>query len=415
MRASTVAAPMTFALAALVACRPEPTVAPAPAPPPSAEDAVPDDAFAIAGGVTIPRLAFDEAMAKHSAGGPASRDDRGLRQHVGVALVTRTLLQLELSRLGVTDGAALESRAAPLLAALEREHPLTPPVWWSMPPLSTEDLGGAVVVAADHVVAAEPSEIAAEYEQQIPRWTAEKPWLRLDVWTLRYDDATGVAECDVHIAKYRRCAQEFPVATQPVVLADLSRQASVWRARAEDPEHRELLRTECAAVEAEAMQQTASMGCDWSSDATADERTATATRRRERRAIADAVRGRLAAGEDPASVAAEQGGVVAVRQLFAGEELSKAVLSATRSLGVGKATKPTDDGHAWTVVRLIERHRPGALPMAVVEADIADDLRIRRTAEALEDLPAKLRSKYDVRLHESVESLDAGPNAAPRP
>ncbi|MBL8948114.1 MAG: peptidyl-prolyl cis-trans isomerase [Myxococcales bacterium] len=410
MRVSSPAAPLLIAILAMVACQPEPTVAPAPTAAPRDEGiVVPDDAYAIAGGVTIPRLAFDEALAKLSSGGPASRDDRGLRQRVGLALVTRALVGRELERLGLRDAAELERRALPLTLALERERGAVAPTWWSIPPLSSEDLPGAVVVAADLVVAAPQEELAAEYERQKDRWTSEKPWLRLDVWSLRYDDAVGVPECDGYIAKYRRCTAKFPAATQPTVLADLSRQASQWRLAAEDPERRELLRTECGAVETEAMQQTASMGCDWNTDATSAERKATAARRAELRGSGESARARLAAGEDLVAVTAAAGGVAGAGAMLSSDELPKSVVAAAKGLAVGKASKLVDDGHAWTVVRLVERHPAGTLPLEAVARDVADDLRIRRLAEALEALPTTLRGKYEVVLHASVESLDAGP------
>lgn len=414
MRASSPAATLLPALLpailAMVACQPEPTVAPAPAAAPVDDGVVvPDDAYAIAGGVTIPRLAFDEALAKLSSGGPASRDDRGLRQRVGLALVTRALVGLELKRLGLGDAAEVERRALPLTVALEHGRGAATPTWWSIPPMFSEDLPGAVLVASDSVVAAPAEELAAEYERQKDRWTSEKPWLRLDVWSLRYDDAVGVPECDGYIAKYRRCTAKFPAATQPTVLADLSRQAAQWRAAAEDPERRELLRTECGAVETEAMQQTASMGCDWNTDATATERKATAARRAERRTIGESARARIAAGEDLVAVTAAVGGVAGAGAMLAADELPKSVVAAAKGLGVGKASKLVDDGHAWTVVRLVARHPAGTLPLEAVTRDVADDLRIRRLAEALEALPTTLRGKYEVVLHASVESLDAGP------
>lgn len=410
MRVSSPAATLITAILAMAACQPEPTVAPAAASTPVDEGVVvPDDAYAIAGGVTIPRLAFDDALAKLSSGGPASRDDRGLRQRVGLALVAQALVGLECKRLGLADVAEIERRALPLTLALEHERGAAAPTWWSVPPLRAEDLPAAVVVAADTVVAAPPEELAAEYERQKDRWTSEKPWLRLDVWSLRYDDAVGVPECDGYIAKYRRCVAKFPAATQPTVLADLSRQASQWRTAAEDPERRELLRTECGAVETEAMQQTASMGCDWNTDATSAERKAMAARRAQQRSVGESARSRLVGGEDLLAVTAAVGGVAGAGAMLSADELPKSVVAAAKGLGVGKVSKLVDDGHAWTVVRLVERHPAGTLPLEAVTRDVADDLRIRRLAEALEALPTTLRGKYEVVLHASVESLDAGP------
>ncbi len=396
-------------LLATVACEPAPTVAPSPVGPAVVTEEIPDDVFAIAGGVTIARLAFDEALAKLSASGPASRDDRGLRQRVGLALVARELVRLELVRLGVAEAGEVTRRALPLLSALERDRPTVLPTWWSVPPLAAEEFEAAVVVAAEQLAVVTDAELAAEYERQQQRWTSEKPWLRLDVWTLRYDDAVGVAECDAYVAKYRRCSQKFPAVTQPTVLAELSRQATEWRIRAEDAEYRELLHTECAAAETEAMQQTSSMGCDWGSDATADERKATAARRAERRGAAGTARTRLAAGEDVLAIAASLGGLAAPRQMLAADELAKPVLAATRGLALGKTSKLADDAHAWTIVRLVERYDAGTVPLEAVKADVAEDLRTQRLAAALEALPTTLRSKYEVKLHASFESLDEGP------
>jgi hypothetical protein len=398
-----------LALALVSACQPEQTTTPTDATPTTPSDAVPDDAYAIAGGVTIPRLAFDEAMAKASAGGPASRDDRGLRQRIGLALVTRELLRLELARLGAADGAEVAKRAGPLQAALERDAPMTVPTWWSMPPLSSDDMPGAIVVASEHLAPADDAALAAAYEQSKPRWTSEKAWVRLDSWTLRYDDSTGIPQCDAYIAKYRRCSAKFPAATQPNVIADLTRQANEWRSRAEDPEHRELLQTECEAAETEAMQQTHSMGCDWTSDAKSDEKKAIAARKAELKAIAEDARTRLGAGEDPHAIAEALGGVASAKLMVSTDELGKKVASATRGLAPGKTSKLVDDAGAWTVVRLVERHGAGTLPLEVVKSDVADDLRIRQLAAAIEALPATLRGKYEVKLHASVESLDAGP------
>jgi hypothetical protein len=409
MASSSLRASLSLILVATFGCRPEPTTAPTDTSATTDPNAVPDDAYAVAGGVTIPRLAFDEAMAKASAGGPASRDDRGLRQRIGLALVTRELVRLELSRLGAADGAEVARRAGPLTAALERDAPMTLPTWWSMPPLASEDLPGVVVVAADHLAAPDDAALAAAYEQSKPRWTSTKPWLRIDTWSLRFDDATGVAQCDSYIAKYRRCTAKFPVATQPNVLADLSRQATQWRGNAEDPEYRKLLETECEAAETEAMQQTSTMGCDWTSDAKAHEKKAIAARKAELRAVAEDARARLAAGEDPQAIAEALGGVATVRQMLATDELGKKVVGATKGLAPGKASKLVDDRGAWTVVRLVARHAAGTLPLEAVKNDVADDLRIRRLADALEALPTTLRGKYDVKLHDSVESLDAGP------
>jgi len=400
---------MFLGLLLVAACQPEPTTTPTDTTPTTAPDAVPDDAYAIAGGVTIPRLAFDEAIAKASAGGPASRDDRGLRQRIGIALVTRELVRLELARLGAADGAEVARRAGPLAAALERDAPMTVPTWWSMPPMSSEDMPGTIVVAADHLAPADDAALAAAYEQSKPRWTSEKAWVRVDGWALRFDDATGVPQCDSYIAKYRRCSAKFPAATQPTVIADLSRQATQWRGNAEDPEYRELLKTECEAAETEAMQQTTSMGCDWNSDAKSDEKKATAARKAELRAVAEDARARLVAGADPLAIAEALGGVATAKLMLATDELGKKVAASTRGLAAGKTGKLVDDAGAWTVVRLVERHPAGTLPLEVVKSDVADDLRIRLLAAALEALPTTLRGKYDVKLHAAVESLDAGP------
>lgn len=398
-----------LALTLVAACQPEPTTTPTDAKPTTPSDAVPDDVFAIAGGVSIPRLAFDEAMAKASAGGPASRDDRGLRQRIGIALVTRELVRLELARLGAADGAEVAKRAGPLTAALERDAPMTVPTWWSMPPLASEDMPGTIVVAADHLAPADDAALAAAYEQSKQRWTSEKAWVRVDSWALRYDDAVGIPQCDSYIAKYRRCSAKFPAATQPTVIADLARQAKEWRVKAVDPEYRKLLETECEATETEAMQQTSSMGCDWDSDAKNDEKKATAARKAELKLVAEDARARLAAGEDPHAIAEALGGVATAKLMLSTDELGKKIAASARGLAAGKTGKLVDEAGAWMVVRLVERHRAGTLPLEVVKNDVADDLRIRQLAAAIEALPATLRGKYEVKLHASVESLDAGP------
>lgn len=396
-------------LSSLVACQPEPTVAPAPTETKATDaDAVPDDAFAIVNGTAIARLAFDEAMAKLSAGGPASRDDRGMRQRVGVALVARETIRLELARLG-TDLTAATAKAAPLLAALESSGRTSTPTWWAMPPMTSDDLPAAIVVAADHVTAPTDEEIAAHYEQNKAKWSAGGPWFRVEMWSLAYDDAVGVAACDSYIAKYRRCIAKFPAATQPTVTADLSRQAAQWRSRVDDPEWRTLLETECAATETEAMNNTSSMGCDWNTDASAAERKAVSARKGELKDRARAVADRIGAGEDPASIAATEGGVAMPAELLTADDLPRAVAAAARKLQEGKASKPIDDGRTWTVVRLHARHPKGALALDAVRTDVAEEVRIVRLALALEALPATLRGKYEVRLHESVESLDGGP------
>lgn len=107
-------------VALVVACekQPEPTT------PPAHDDsadapAVPDDAVATVDGTPVPRAAFDEALAKLAGSGPSSRDDRGLRQRLMIAVVTRALVQKELARMNLADDAAIAGRAAPLLAALE--------------------------------------------------------------------------------------------------------------------------------------------------------------------------------------------------------------------------------------------------------------------------------------------------------
>jgi hypothetical protein len=400
----------TFAAAALVAaCDREPTVAPAPTTESKPDpNEVPDDAFAIVAGTAIPRLQFDEAMAKLSAGGPASRDDRGLRQRVGVALVARETIRLELGRLGI-DLAGATTKAAPLVAALERSGVATTPTWWAMPPMTSDELPAAVLVAADHVPAATDEEIAAQYDKDKAKWSGAGPWFRVETWSIAYDDAVGVEACDAYIAKYRRCIAKFPASTQPTVLADLSRQAAQWRSRIDEPDWRTLLETECEATQSEALASTAEMGCDWNTDAMAAERKAIAARRGELQKQARAAADRIAAGEEVAAVAASLGGVATPAELLTAADLSKPLAAAARKLGDGKASKPVDDGGAWTVVRVIQKHPKGALPLDAVKGDVAEALRIAKLAAALEDLPATLRGKYEVRLHDTVESLDEGP------
>lgn len=409
LRPSKLLSSSFIVLGLLAACEPEPTVTPAPAAEAEADpNAVPDDAFAVVNGTAIPRLSFDEAMAKLSSGGPASRDDRGLRQRVGVALVARETIRLELARLG-TDLAGATTKAAPLLAALEASGAATTPTWWAMPPMTSDELPAAVLVAADHVPAATDDEIAAQYEKDKAKWSGAGPWFRVETWSLVYDDAVGIEACDAYIAKYRRCIAKFPASTQPTVLADLSRQAAQWRARTDEPDWRTLLETECAATESEALKSTADMGCDWNSDATAGERKAIAARRGELQKQARAAADRISAGEDLAAVAASLGGVVKPAELLTAADLPKPVASAARKLGDGKASKPVDEGGAWTVVRVIAKHPKGVLPLDAVRGDVAEELRIARLGAALEALPATLRGKYEVRLHETVESLDEGP------
>lgn len=390
-------------------CKPEPTVAPTNTSSASTDpNEVPDDAFAVVNGTAIPRLAFDEAMAKLSGSGPASRDDRGMRQRVGVALVARETLHLELGRLG-TDLAGATTKAAPLVAALESSGRATTPTWWAMPPLTSDELPAAVLIAADHVTAATDEEIAAHYESTKAKWSGAGPWFRVEMWSLPYDDATGVDACDSYIAKYRRCIAKFPASTQPTVVADLARQAAQWRSRTDDADWRTLLETECAATETEAMKSTADMGCDWNTDAGGAERKAVAARRGELQRQAKDAAERMTGGEATADVAAAMGGVAVPAELLSAADLPKAVAAAARKLGDGKVSKPIDDGRSWTVVRVIARHPKGALALDAVKGDVAEELRIMRLGEALEALPATLRGKYEVRLHESVESLDSGP------
>ncbi len=405
-------------LAGLFACKPEPTATPTKGG--GGDDAqagVPDDAFALVDGTAIPRASFDDAVAQLSAGGPASRDDRGLRQHIAIALVTRELVRLELGKLGKTDAAELERAALPLVAALAQiptpRGDASMPSWWARPPLVPEDLPGAVVVAAELAKGEiSPQEVGAEYERQKDRWSSAQPWVRLDAWSIEFSDATGIAACDDFVAKYRRCTEKFPAATRPTVLADLRRQANAWREQGEDAERKLAAGTECEAAATEAMQQTGSMGCDWQSSADAAEKQARNARRQELAAVIESARSRIAGGEDPVAVAAELGGRAELRRMLAADELPKATAKAARKLAPGTWSKPIDDGRAWTVIRVIDRQPAGTLALELVQEELAADLRSRKLADALEGLPATLRARHEVELHADYESLDASPDGA---
>jgi parvulin-like peptidyl-prolyl cis-trans isomerase-like protein len=375
---------------------------------------VPDDAFALVDGTAIPRDAFEDAVVQHASSGPASRDDRGLRQRIALAIVTRELVKIELDKLGAKD---VETRALPLVAALAQVP--TPrgdaslPSWWVRPPLQPEELAAAVIVA-DAIAGQEVTEqeIAAEYQRQKDRWSSEEPWVRLDTWTIEFSDATGIAACDDYVAKYRRCTAKFPAATRPNVLADLRRQANAWREQAGEPERRMAAGNDCEASTTEALQQTASMGCDWQSDADADERRATAARKSEASKLAESARARIAAGEDPLAVAAALGGRAELHRMMAMDELPKAVAKAAKKAAPGTFGKPIDDGRAWTIIRVIDRQPAGTLEPELVHDELAADLRTQRLADALERLPDTLRERHEVTLHADYESLDASPDGA---
>ena len=409
---------LPLALAFLCACRPESDASNAPQPSTSAADAgVPDDAFAVVDGTAISRDVYEDAVLQHASGGPASRDDRGLRQRIGIAVLTRELVKLELAKLALGQGEAIEKRALPLLAALAHvptaRGDASLPSWWMRPPLQPEELAAAVVVA-DALVGAQVTEqeIAAEYERQKDRWSSDQPWVRLDTWTIEFSDATGIAACDEYVAKYRRCSEKFPAATRPNVLADLRRQANAWREQADEPERRMAAGHECEASTTEALQQTASMGCDWQSDADKDERRAIAERKKQLQAIVDDARARIEGGEDPLAVAAALGGRAELRRMVAADELPKAIAKAARKLQPGALSKPIDDGRAWTILRVIEKQPAGTLAPELVHDELAADLRTRRLADAFEALPDTLRSRHKVELHPDFESLDASPDGA---
>jgi parvulin-like peptidyl-prolyl cis-trans isomerase-like protein len=406
-----------LALVGSLACRPspEPTVAPTTA---SSDPApgVPDNALALVDGNAVSRASFDDALAKRVGGGPSSRDDRGLRQHVVTALVTREMVRLELAKLGVASG-DITGRSLPLLAALAQiptpRGDASKPSWFAVPPLVDDDLAHAIVVASELAETDIPdAEVTAEYERQQGRWSSDAPWLRLDILSVAYSDATGVAACDDYVAKYRRCSEKFPTATRPTVLAELGRQAAAWREQGEDPERKLAASTECEAASTEAMQQTTAMGCDWASSADADERKARNARRDQLAASVASARTRLAAGEDPLAVAAELGGRVELRRMVAADELAKPVAKATRSAKPGSLSKAIDDGRAWTLVRVVERQPAGTLTIDAVKDDLVTELRTRKLAESFEGLPALLLARHAVELHSDFEALDATPDGA---
>ncbi|MBK8240712.1 MAG: peptidyl-prolyl cis-trans isomerase [Deltaproteobacteria bacterium] len=405
-------------LAALViACekQPEPTT------PPARDDghdapAVPDDAVATVDGTPVPRVGFDEALAKIAGSGPSSRDDRGLRQRLLIAVVTRALVQQELARMKLTEAAAIAGRGSPLLAVLEQRPTAfgsaATPSWWSRPPLDDADQLAAIVVADDVAGTDAPDDVvAAEYERQRQRWTAETAWVRFDAWSLRFDDDVGVATCDDFVAKYRRCVEKMPASTRQLVLADLSRRAAGWRALAETEEGANSVAHDCEAAIGEATQETTPLGCDWASDAGASERAARKARRNETRALAKSARERLTGGEDPTAIAAAIGGSGQTRRIAALEELPKPLAKALRSAKLGAVAAEIDDGHAWVVVRVLERHAAGTLPLETVREDVLGELRIARLADAFANLPTTLRSRHTIELHPSMESLDGEPGA----
>lgn len=384
--------------------------------PPAAQTAetgpqVPDDAIALVDDQPVPRRGFDEALARYAGSGPASRDDRGLQQRVLVAALTGALVQRELAALQLGDAAQLEQRVAPLRAALALVATPTGnaalPSWWARPPLSDEDHTAAIAVAAAIAGEQVPEDaIAAAYQAQGDRWSSDSPWVRVDVWTLRYDDDVGVDACDEYVAKYRRCTESMPAATRPTVLADLSRQAGAWRAAAQDAERAPMVATECEAAATEAMQSTQPLGCDWGSDAGAAEKRARATMRGNTRATAEQARARLAAGE--ALLALAQGAAqVQPRHLLTLDELPKKAAKAVRNAKPGTTTAAIDDGHAWIVLRVIESHGKGALPLEAAREDVAAELRTARVADALAQLPETLRARHRVELHPALQDIDA--------
>ncbi len=372
---------------------------------------VPDDAIALVDDEPVSRQGFDEALARYAGSGPSSRDDRGLQQRVLVAVLTRALVQRELAALQLGDAAQLEQRVAPLRAALELRPTPTGnaalPSWWARPPLSDEDHTAAIAVAAALAGEQVPDDvITAAYEAQADRWSSDSPWLRVDVWTLRYDDAVGVDACDDYVAKYRRCTESMPAATRPTVLSDLSRQAGAWRAAAEDPERAPMVATECEAAATGAMQETQPLGCDWGSDAAAAEKRARTAARGQTRATAEQARARLAAGE--AVLALGSGGAqVQPRHLLTLDELPKKAAKAVRSAKSGTTTAAIDDGHAWIVLRVIESHGKGTLPLDAAREDLAAEIRTARVADALAQLPETLRSRHTVELHPALQDIDA--------
>ena len=376
---------------------------------------VPDDAVALVDGVAISREAFDDALVKSVSGGPASRDDKGLRQRLLLALVARELVRVELAASGKDDGEITRSavEVQSTLARLERyrEPGAAPPAWAAQPPLAEADIARASALALlKGAFTVDEAELTAEYERHKAAWTADEPWLHVVALTVRYDDATGVPACDDYLAKYRRCTTKFPTSTQPTMLADMERTAAQWRREAADTGRHAELATTCQGLVATTTQETASMGCDWTSAVSPNEPGGRSDRKKLAKARATELRAKLAAGIEPAVVAAELGPDAGGDQVVHGGELRKPLAKALAKLKPGALAKqPIDDGVSFVVVKLVERWPAGTIPMQARRAELEDRARLRKFDAAFASLPQTLAAAHRVEVHPSFDPLFDGP------
>lgn len=379
------------------------------------KNGVPDDAVAVVDGVAIPRDAFDEALVKMVSGGPASRDDKGLRQRLLLALVARELVRTELAASGKDDAEITRSavEVQNTLARLERyrEPGAAPPAWAARPPLEEVDLARASVLTVQKgAFTVDEAELAAEYERHKAGWTADQPWMHVVAITVRYDDGVGVPACDDYLAKYRRCTTKFPKSTQPTMIADLERTAGEWRREAADPAKHAELATKCEGVAATTTKETESMACDWTSDVSPNDPGGVNDRKKAAKERAKAVRDKLAAGVEAEVVAAELGSDVGGDTVVHAGQVGKPVAKAIAKLKPGALGKqPIDDGDAFVVVKLIEKWPAGTIPMEARRAELEERAKLRKFDAAFAALPQTLAAAHEVELHPSFEPLFDAP------
>ncbi len=403
-----------LACTVLLSCRRE-SDATNPPPDDTTQTGVPDDAVAVVDGVAIPRDAFDEALVKMVSGGPASRDDKGLRQRLLLALVARELVRVELAASGKDDAEITRSavEVQSTLTRLERyrDPGFTPPPWSARPPLEEVDIARASVLTVQKgAFTVDEAEVTAEYERQKAGWTAEQPWMHVVALTVRYDDGIGADECDDYLAKYRRCTTKFPKSTQPTMLADLERTASEWRREAADPAKQGALAAKCAEVTATTVKETESMACDWTSPVSPNDPGGVAERKKAAKARAKELHGKLASGVGADVIAAELGPEGGGETVVHAGQVGKPVAKALAKLKPGALAKqPVDDGDAFVIVKLIERWPSGTIPMQARRAELEDRARLRKFDAAFAALPQTLAAAHEVELHPSFEPLFDAP------
>jgi hypothetical protein len=380
-----------------------------------ADAGVPDDAVALVDGVAISRDAFDDALVKMVSGGPASRDDKGLRQRVLLALVTRELVRIELAASGKDEGeltrGAVEVEATLGRLARYRDGAATQPAWVAQPPLEQADVARAALLTVQRgAFGVDEAELAAEYERHKQAWTSDQPWVHVVSLAVRYDDATGVPACDDYLEKYRRCSTKFPTSTQPTMLADIDRMSAEWRREAADEAKHAELATKCGALATTTAAETESMACDWTSEVAAGEPGGVKERKKIAKQRAKALRDKLASGVEAAVVAAEVGPEAGGDLVAHAGELARPVAKAVKSLQPGGLVKqPVDDGAAFVVVKLVERWPAGTIPMQARRAELEDRVRLRKFDEAFAALPKTLVDAHAVELHPSFEPLFEAP------